>query len=105
MEGESPENAARREFGEETGGRLEGELTALGSIQQKGGKEVHAWASTGSVPEVPRSNLFEIEWPPRSGKHASFPEIDRGEFFDLATARKKINPAQIPFLERLAAMM
>lgn len=105
MEGESPEDAARREFEEETGGQLDGALLPLGSIRQKGGKEVHAWASLGQVPDQPRSNTFEIEWPPRSGKHVPFPEIDRGEFFDLATARKKINPAQIPFLDGVVELL
>jgi predicted NUDIX family NTP pyrophosphohydrolase len=75
----------------------------LGSIKQRGGKTVHAWAFEGDLPEnfVLRCNTFELEWPPRSGKHERFPEIDRAEFFPDEIARRKINPAQIELLDRL----
>jgi predicted NUDIX family NTP pyrophosphohydrolase len=94
---------AQTEFEEELGIKPAGDCIPLGSIQQKGGKTVHAWAFEGDLPHgfEPKCNTFEIEWPPRSGKMRSFPEIDRAEFFPLETARHKINPAQIPFLNRL----
>lgn len=101
-EGEVLEDAARREFNEETGGMITGNLLAMGSVKQKSGKIVHAWATVGDAPtgEVV-SNLFELEWPPRSGRKQQFPEVDRGEFFDVPTALRKINPDQVPFIERL----
>ncbi len=94
--------AAQREFNEETGFRAESDrFEPLGTIQQKGGKHVHAWAFLGEWdPTTVRSNTFELEWPPRSGKIVSFPEIDRAEFFDLERARRKILPAQSPFIDR-----
>src|SRR6266513_2857646 len=75
----------------------------LGWIQQKGGKIVHAWAFEGDLPEPfeCRSNLFELEWPPRSGKHQSFPEVDRACFFSDKAARRKLKSRQVPFLDRL----
>jgi predicted NUDIX family NTP pyrophosphohydrolase len=105
--GEAIEAAAVREFTEETGLPVAGERIALGEIRQKGGKTVHAWAFAGEVPPgfVPTSNLFEMEWPPKSGKRASFPEIDRAEMFPLEVARVKINPAQAEFLDRLVARL
>ncbi len=73
----------------------------LGSVEQKGGKVVHAWAFVDDRdPATIRSNEFELEWPPRSGKHQRFPEVDRGETFSLEDAGRKILPAQLPFLER-----
>jgi predicted NUDIX family NTP pyrophosphohydrolase len=94
--------AAQREFREETGFALpDGPFQALGEIVQKGGKRVLAWAVVGDA-ELTRfvSNTFELEWPPRSGKLRSFPEIDRVGFFDYATACSKILSAQSEFLER-----
>jgi len=101
--GEEPLAVARREFEEETGHAApEGPAIELGGVRQKGGKVVIAWALDGDLePETASSNTFEMEWPPRSGKMQEFPEIDRVEWFDLQTARTKINAAQIPFLERL----
>ena len=101
--GESVEAAALREFTEETGLPVTGEPLPLGEIRQKGGKTVHAWAFAGDLPPgfVPTSNLFEMEWPPRSGKRQSFPEIDRAEMFPLEVARVKINAGQAAFLDRL----
>jgi predicted NUDIX family NTP pyrophosphohydrolase len=94
---------AQIEFEEELGFRPHGNWIEIGSIKQKGGKTVHAWAFEGDLPErfELKSNLFEIEWPPRSGKRKQFPEIDRAEFFPEDVARRKINPAQIILLDRL----
>jgi predicted NUDIX family NTP pyrophosphohydrolase len=97
------EALARREFEEETGHPPpDGEITALGTVRQAGGKVVHCWALEGDLdPADTVSNTFEMAWPPRSGKTQTFPEIDRVEWFDLEIAREKINPAQTAFLERL----
>lgn len=100
---EDPLEAARREFEEETGLRPEGPFLELPAVRQKAGKVVHAWAFEGDWdPARLRSNTFEIEWPPKSGKTAEFPEVDRAEFFDLATAREKINAGQAPLLDYFA---
>ena len=100
---------AQIEFEEEVGFRLEKvqQWIELGWIQQKGGKIVHAWAFEGDLPEPfeCKSNLFELEWPPHSGKLKEFPEIDRAEFFGDEVARRKIKPAQIPLLDRLRAAL
>lgn len=104
--GEDRLTRARLEFQEELGiGAESEEWLPLGEVKQKGGKVVQAWAFAGEVAEgfTPRSNSFELEWPPRSGRRASFPEIDSAEFFGLEEARVKINAAQIPFLDRLVA--
>jgi len=100
---EDLELLARREFEEETGHRApEGPTIALGEVRQAGGKVVHCWAIEGDLdPERASSNTFELEWPPRSGTTQEFPEIDRVAWFDLTTARDKVNAAQITFLERL----
>jgi len=102
---EDPLAAAKREFQEETGHEITGSFTALRSVKQKGGKTVLAWAVEGNIdPKAIKSNTFEMEWPPRSGKKKTFDEIDRGEWFDIATAKRKINPAQVTFIDELAAM-
>jgi predicted NUDIX family NTP pyrophosphohydrolase len=99
---EAPLAAAIREFEEELGFKPSGPFIQLTPIKQKGGKVVHAWAFEGDCdPTQIKSNTFSMEWPPRSGKQAEFPEVDRAEFFDLENAKRKINPAQIPFLEEL----
>jgi predicted NUDIX family NTP pyrophosphohydrolase len=101
-EGEDLLAAARREFQEETGFSALGDPTSLGSVRQPGGKIVHAWAVRGDVdPSQLRSNSFELEWPPRSGRMRAFPEVDRAAWFDLAEARRRILPAQAPFLDAL----
>lgn len=94
---------ARREFAEETGHELpDGPMRELGEIRQKGGKVVVAWAVEGDLdPDTAVSNTFEMEWPPRSGRTQTFPEIDRVAWFDLPEARGKIMAAQAPFLDRL----
>ena len=103
---EAPLAAARREFAEETGLDLAGPFQALTPIRQRSGKLVHAWACPGDCdPTRLRSNTFEIEWPPRSGKRASFPEVDHAAFFSLAAARLKINPAQVALLDELARVL
>lgn len=95
-------DVAKREFEEETGIKPSGEYFALGAVKQKGGKTVHAWAFLGrwdaSTPI--KSNTFSIEWPPRSGKFQEFPEIDRAEWFAYQDAIRKINPAQVAFLDK-----
>jgi predicted NUDIX family NTP pyrophosphohydrolase len=98
---------AQTEFEEELGVPASGEWLPLGSVKQRGGKTVHAWAFEGDLPDAfqLRSNVFEMEWPPHSGKRATFPEVDRAEFFDEETARKKINAAQQVFLDRLLDLL
>jgi len=107
--GETPIEVALREFHEETGqtaaacGALPHLFIDLGSVVQRGGKRVFAWAFEGEWPkgrEV-QSNLFNLQWPPRSGRYVRVPEIDRAEFFTIDSARIKINPAQEPLLDRL----
>ena len=103
---EDPLMAARREFFEETGVAIEGDLRALKPIQQPGGKIVHAWAVEGDLdPTTIVSNTFDIEWPPRSGRLQSFPEIDRAAWFALPEATRKILRGQVPLLEELAKML
>jgi predicted NUDIX family NTP pyrophosphohydrolase len=107
-EGEDLLTRARVEFQEELGIEpAASNLIELDTVKQKGGKTVHAWAVEGDLPPnfVLNSNSFEIEWPPRSGKTAAFPEIDRAEFFPIEIAREKINQAQIEFLDRLLAII
>ena len=100
--GEDPLACALRELKEETGHTCMGDPIALGRVKQKGGKLVHAWAVEGDFdPSTLVSNTFTMEWPPKSGKHQTFPEVDRAEWFDVVTAREKINPAQVQWLELL----
>jgi predicted NUDIX family NTP pyrophosphohydrolase len=103
--GEDAEAVARREFHEELGSVLAGTLLPLGEIKQKGGKVVTAFAVETDIDVSNiKSNTFEIEWPPRSGRRQTFPEVDRAEWLDLAAATAKLNEAQRAFLERLAAI-
>ena len=98
--------AARREFHEETGFQPDGPFLPLSPVRQKSGKTVHAWALEGDLdPAAVRSNTFTMEWPPKSGRKAEFPEVDRAAFFDPQTARQKINPAQAPLLDELEAIL
>ena len=105
--GEDLLRCARREFEEETGLTPEaGEYLALGQVQQTNGKVVHGWAFEGEWGERElRCNLFEIEWPPRSGRKQTFPEIDRAGFVTIEAARRKLIPAQVAFLDRLLAKL
>lgn len=98
---------ARREFEEETGHPVPtGPVIELGTVVQRSGKVVHAWAVDGDLdPRAARSNLFELEWPPGSGRMASFPEIDRVAWFRPDEARRRINGAQAAFLDRLEAAL
>jgi predicted NUDIX family NTP pyrophosphohydrolase len=101
-DGEDALVAARREFAEELGALPQGPATSLGEVRQKGGKIVTCFAIEGDFDVAAmRSNTFELEWPPRSGKRQTFPEVDRADWFAIADARKKINPAQAEFLDRL----
>jgi predicted NUDIX family NTP pyrophosphohydrolase len=99
---EDPEACARREFLEELGVEPPSHLTDLGTVRQKNRKEVRAFYGEGDLNvDGIVSNTFEMEWPPKSGRTQSFPEIDRAEWFDLTSAREKLNPAQAAFLDRL----
>jgi predicted NUDIX family NTP pyrophosphohydrolase len=103
---EDPEAVARREFREELGIELRHAVLPLGDIRQRGGKTVTAFASEADIDVTDfKSNSFEIEWPPRSGRKREFPEVDRAEWFDLASARTKINEAQRAFLDRLETLI
>lgn len=99
---ENPMDAAKREFLEETGISLSGDFIELKPVKLKSGKKVFAWAvekniDAGNI----ASNTFEMEWPPRSGKFQSFPEVDKGEWFSFEKARKKINVMQVALLDQL----
>lgn len=104
-EGEAPLDCALRELGEELGPAPEldpARLLDLGSVRQKAGKVVQAWAAEADFdPAALRSASFEVEWPPRSGSRREFPEVDRVEWFEPVEARRRILPAQEPFLDRL----
>ena len=106
-DGEDARACALREFEEETGSApAPGELTDLGEVRQKSGKVVRAWAQEGDLDaEAIRSNTFVVEWPPRSGRQQTFPEVDRAGWFGLDEAREKINPAQAAFLDRLRELI
>jgi predicted NUDIX family NTP pyrophosphohydrolase len=101
-EPEEPLAAAVREFTEETGFTPTPPFAPLGEVVQKSGKRISAWAFSGDCdPGQLKCNTFEMEWPPRSGKRQSFPEIDRIAWFGLEEARRKMLPAQVPLLDRL----
>jgi predicted NUDIX family NTP pyrophosphohydrolase len=106
QEGEDLLATASREFAEETGVAPSGEFLLLTPIKQKGGKVVHAWAVAGSFnPTDLKSNTFQLEWPPKSGKFAEFPEVDRAAWFTLEQAKEKINAAQVSLVEELATKL
>ena len=104
---EEPLTAAHREFAEELGPSASiGPLRPLGDIRQRGGKRVIAFAGEGHFdPAALASNTFDIEWPPRSGRRQSFPEVDRAERFDIEFARTKMLSAQVELLDRLSAIV
>ncbi|MDK1385869.1 RNA pyrophosphohydrolase [Ensifer psoraleae] len=102
---EQPEAAARREFLEETGIAMNGALELLGELRQKSGKLVTAYAGESDLDITDiRSNMFEMEWPPHSGKTQAFPEVDRAGWFSVPEAREKINASQLPFIDRLETL-
>ncbi len=104
--GEDHFAAAKREFEEETGLHPSGVFLPLGTVKHKSGKQVVAWAFEGNCdPGALRSNTFQMEWPPRSGKMQEFPEIDRADFFTLDGAREKMHPAEFDFLPRLVELL
>jgi predicted NUDIX family NTP pyrophosphohydrolase len=100
---EDPAAAARREFAEELGSPAPADLPIdLGEVRQRGGKVVRAFGAPGDLDvSAIRSNTFTLEWPPRSGRMSEFPEVDRAQWFALAEARERMNPGQLPLLERL----
>lgn len=104
---EDAQACALREFQEETGTALTpGALDDLGTVRLKSGKLVAAWAVEGDLDaEAITSNTFELEWPPRSGRSQTFPEVDRAGWFGLEAAREKLNPAQGPFVDRLRELL
>jgi predicted NUDIX family NTP pyrophosphohydrolase len=105
-EGEDPLAAARREFNEETGFTAHPPYHLLGELRQKSGKRITAWAFEGDAdPTQLQSNLFEMDWPPRSGRMQAFPEIDRVGWFTLPQARRKLLPGQAPFLDALESVL
>jgi predicted NUDIX family NTP pyrophosphohydrolase len=100
--GEAPLDAAKREFEEETGHRAGGDFIALGDAKQPSGKTVHVWAAEDDWnPDKLKSNMFQMEWPPRSGKYQNFPELDRASWFETEAARERILKGQAVFLDRL----
>lgn len=104
---EPPLSAALREFREELGSDApSGVPLALGSVTNKGGKLIEAWALEGDLDaSTVVSNTFELEWPPRSGKKREFPEVDQARYFSVAEARVKMHPAELPLVERLLVLL
>ena len=106
LDDEDPLAAAQREFEEETGKPITGNFVKLQPIKQKSGKIIHAWAVEGDIDHTNiTSNTFEIEWPPKSGKRASFPEIDRADWFTIDEAKVKIIPVQVRLIEELEGLV
>ncbi|HEY7217370.1 MAG TPA: NUDIX domain-containing protein [Candidatus Binatia bacterium] len=105
-EGEDPLEAAKREFAEETGFSIDGEFRPFEPVKQSGGKVVHAWAieSDCDASQI-RSNLFSLEWPPKSGRTQQFPEVDRASWFKIAEAKKRILASQLGFIEQLISLL
>jgi predicted NUDIX family NTP pyrophosphohydrolase len=107
--GDDPLAAALREFEEETGMQLMAAndlFTPLEPVKQKGGKLVYAWALAGDInPALIRSNTFEMEWPPRSGKKQTFPEVDKAAWFNIPEARQKILESQLPLIDALVSTL
>ena len=105
-EGEDPLEAAKREFTEETGFSIDGDFRPLAPVKQSGGKVVHAWAIEADCdPAQVRSNLFSMEWPPKSGQKKDFPEVDRAQWFNIPEARKRILVAQIGLIDQLISIL
>jgi predicted NUDIX family NTP pyrophosphohydrolase len=105
-EGDDPLATARREFSEETGSQVNGPFRPLSPVRQPSGKLVSAWVVEGDLDaSTVKSNTFSLEWPPHSGKIQEFPEVDRGAWFDIATARTKLQPGQGAFLDQLLLLL
>lgn len=105
-EGQDPFETARREFREETGYDANGNFIALAPLRQTSRKIIAAWAFEGNCDsEKIVSNLFTLEWPPKSGKHAQFPEVDRAAWFSIPTARQKILKGQLGFIDQLCRIL
>jgi predicted NUDIX family NTP pyrophosphohydrolase len=105
-DGEDPLQAAKREFTEETGFTISGEFRSLDPLKQPGGKIIYAWAIEADYdPEQIRSNVFSLEWPPKSGKMKQYPEVDRAAWFNISEARNKILAGQVGFIEQLIAVL
>lgn len=101
-----PLEAARREFEEETGSPVSGQFLALTPVRLPGGKRIRAWAVEGDLDaDRIRSNTFTLEWPPRSGRHREYPEVDRAAWFPLAEAAVKVNAGQRPLLSELQRLL
>ena len=102
MDDEDPLDAAKREFTEETGLECNGDFIELNPIKQKSGKLVFAWAIEKAIdPAMVKSNIFKLEWPPKSGKMQDFPEVDKGDWFDVTEAKQRIISAQAGFIDQL----
>jgi predicted NUDIX family NTP pyrophosphohydrolase len=103
-ENEDTLTTAKREFKEELGHEPpEGEYIEIGSVKNKSGKVIHGWTVEGDVDvSMIKSNTFKMEWPPKSGQHQEFPEVDKAGWFSLEKAKEKLNPAQAEFIDRLA---
>ena len=100
--GADPLTTAKRELYEETGFKIDGTFHPLAPLKQPSGKVISAWAVEGDIDAAAvKSNTFTLEWPPKSGKAQEFPEVDRGAWFDLSTARAKLHPGQCGFLDQL----
>ena len=103
---EEPLVAAKREFKEETGKEVEGDFVELKPVKYKNGKMVYAWAIEGDIDEQAiTSNLFALEWPPKSGKYIDVPEVDKGQWFQIEAAREKIIPALVPLIGELQEIL
>lgn len=106
LDGEEALTAAKREFREETGQTIEGDFKPLKPVMLKSGKTIYCWAVEGEVDEKNIiSNMFDLEWPPRSGKMISVPEVDRAGWFTIETARKKLNLGQVGLIEELGKIL
>ncbi len=102
VEGGNLLDCARREFEEETGSSIDGMFIELQPVIQKGGKKVYCWAVEGTIDERRIvSNTFQLEWPPKSGRLQTFPEVDKAAWFDIPAAKEKINPSQFDFIQQL----
>ncbi len=102
FEAENPLEAAKREFKEEIGKNVEGKFIELSPIKQKNGKTIYIWALQEDIdPSQIKSNMFQLEWPPKSGNKKYFPEIEKAAWFSISEAKEKINPGQLGFIQQL----